>query len=121
MKLTNRHRHPWALIEKAVLLSKKEKLTYRDISDKISNLGIYVSHKTIFEWVQKFSTNVKIKKFKREEYYNIDVSEVRCNGKNMFMYQAFDSKKNTVGVFFRPKKNINIAKKHFLNIIKEGN
>lgn len=121
MKSNKYFRHPWPLIETAVSLSKNKNLSHRDISAKISDLGVYVSHKTVFEWVKKFSDNIKIKNWKREEYYDIDVSEVKCNGKDMFMYQAFDSKKNTVGIFFRSTKNINIAKKHFLKIIEEGN
>lgn len=121
MELTKRHRYPWVLIEKAVTLSKKENLTYRDISEKINNLGVHVSHKTIYEWVQKFSKDVKIKEWKREEFCFIDVHEVRCNGKNMFMYEARNSKKSTIGLLFRQTKNNRAADRYFLKMIGEIN
>lgn len=120
MKINKGYRFPWEIIEKAVLLHKKENLTLRAISEKINYLGVHVSHKTIFEWLNKFSDSIKIKKIKKEKNYSIDVSEVRCNGKNMFMYKALNSKNKPIELFFFNHKNMKLAKKCLVQMIEES-
>ncbi len=122
MTLYKQYRYPWAVIENAVILYVSDKLTYRNISDHMKKIGVKVSHKTIGEWVYKFAGIVKIKRLKSIDSYSVEESSVRCNGQDMFMYQALDDKKSTVGLFFREKKGLAMAKKHFSKIIdKEDN
>ena len=47
------HRHPWSTLKKAIRMYKS-RYTYRQVSAKLLEQGIDVSHKTIHEWVKKF-------------------------------------------------------------------
>jgi transposase-like protein len=55
------HRHPWSTIKFTINLYNKNKgkLSFRKISDFLKENEIYVSHKTIFQWVKKYSEDVK--------------------------------------------------------------
>jgi transposase-like protein len=112
-KLDKQHRYPWEVIETAVQLHVAENLTYRAIADKMQGFGVDVSHKTIFEWVQKFADNVNTRARKRVARYSVEESYVKCNGEWMYMYQAVDGKKAAVGVFLRPRRSLALAKKFF--------
>lgn len=116
-ELSHKHRYPWPVIENAVIMYVSDKLTYRNISDHMKNIGVKVSHKTIGEWVYKFAGIVKIKRLNSIDSYSVEESHVRCNGQKMFMYQALDDKKSTVGLFFREKRGMAMAKKYFSKTI----
>ncbi|MES2615599.1 MAG: DDE-type integrase/transposase/recombinase [Bdellovibrionota bacterium] len=123
-KLDKQHRYPWPVIETAVHLHLFHKLTYRSISEKMLGFGVEVSHKTIFEWVQKFSSDINVKTRKSSQVYSIEESYVKCNGEWRYMYRAHDSKKFTIGVFLRAKRSLLSAKSFFKKnlefTLKEG-
>jgi transposase-like protein len=49
------HRHPWETVKLAIrFYNNQSRPTYREVSAKMAEKGIIVSHKTIYEWVQKF-------------------------------------------------------------------
>ena len=105
INLDKQHRYPWPVIETAVQYHLSQGLAYRLISEKMEKLGVIVSHKTIYEWVQKFSDQVKAKKTgKNLTSYSVEESYVKCNGEWMYMYCAF-SKNDLMGIFLREKKN----------------
>lgn len=112
-KLDKQHRYPWAVIEVAVQLHVIHNLTYRSISEKMLEFGVEVSHKTIFEWSQKFSQEISFKMRKRPSSYSIEESYVKCNGAWKFMYRAVDHKNITIGIFMREKRNLVSAKSFF--------
>lgn len=112
-KIDKQHRYPWPVIETAVQLHVVQGLTYRSVSEKMENLGVIVSHKTVFEWVQKFANSVNTKNRRRATSYSIEECEVKCNGEEMFMYRAYDSKKSTLGVILRHSKGLAAAKSFF--------
>jgi putative transposase len=107
------HRYPWPVIEIAVqmyLLQEGE--TFRSVAEKMLACGVYVTHKTVYEWVQKFSDMVS-KTPHRVTSFSIEESYVKCNNEWMFMYRAHNSRKATLGVFLRPRRSIAAAKSFF--------
>lgn len=113
-KLDKQHRYPWAVIETAVQLYTQQTMTYRAISDKLASHGVDVSHKTVYEWVQKFSDKVRQKPRKRLiKSYDVEESYIKCNGHWMYMYRAADKKKSTLSIYLREKKNLTSAKSFF--------
>ena len=110
--LDKQHRYPWAVIETAIELYHEDNNTYRSTSKLLEKHGVEVSHKTVYEWVQKFADHVKLTK-KRPKAYNIEESHVKCNGEWKYMYRAHDSRLNTVSVLLRGKRNISVAKNFF--------
>ena len=117
MELNHKHRYPWPVIETAILFYVKEKLTYREVSENMKKIGVNISYKTIGEWIKKFRNHVNYKNRMEGILYFIEESFVKCNGENLVMYQALNDKKQIYGIFLREKRNIMVAKKHFLKTI----
>jgi len=113
MKISKKQRYPAELIEYAILLHRNYRLTFRDVSYVMAMRGIDISHKTIFEWVKKYSEEVRNMRIKNTNDYSINVSQVSCNGERLFMYRAINSKNKTLDIFFQKRKNENRAKKIF--------
>ncbi len=111
-KLDKQHRYPWPVIETAIQWYQKEELTYRAVSDKLQGHGIGVSHKTIFEWVQKFGETVSKKAKMRivKLGWGVEETYVKVNGDWKYMYRAIDKKSNTLNLVFRERRNLNSAK-----------
>jgi transposase-like protein len=117
-KLDKQHRYPWPVIETAVQLHLGQGLTYRSVSEKMEKLGVIVSHKTVYEWVQKFSENVTCKNRRKGFSYSIEEANVTCKGESFILYKALDSKKATVCIYLSKSKNISAAKKAFKQTIE---
>jgi len=112
-KIHKQHRYPWAVIETAIQFYYNENMTFRSVAEKMLGHGIVVSHKTVYEWVQKFSENIKQKNRKRASVYDIDESYVKCNGEWKYMYRAHDRQSATLDVFMNEVKNKARAKSFF--------
>jgi len=115
LKLSKKQRFPWAVIETAVFFTLKDDLSYRSVSEKMENIGVKVSHKTVYEWVHKFADYVTLSR-RCLTQYQIEESYVRCNGESLFMYRAVNKKMLTLGIFLRSKRNRGVAEKHFAKI-----
>jgi transposase-like protein len=111
--LNKQHRYPWPVIETAVKLALGDQLAYRAVSEKMAEMGVSVSHKTVFEWAQKFQDVVDLKTRRRGVNYSLEESYVKCNNNWMYMYRAVASKDATLGVFLRERKSMISAKKYF--------
>lgn len=112
-KLDKQHRYPWPVIETAVQLYSHQGLTYRAISEKLASQGVDVSHKTVYEWVQKFSDKISSKARRRVSSYDVEESYIKCNGNWMYMYRACDRQSATLAVYLHEKKNLTRAKSFF--------
>jgi transposase-like protein len=118
MRMTERidkqHRYPWEVIELAVIWYQRDHLTYRAVSDKLMQHGVEVSHKTVFEWVQKFgdvvSSRPKRNQKTRNSPLNIDESYVKVNGEWKYMYRSTDGRGNILNAVLRNRRNLASAK-----------
>ena len=52
--LYHRHRYPAEIIAEAVWLYFRFPLGFRMVEDTLAYRGIFVTHKTVYEWVEKF-------------------------------------------------------------------
>ena len=120
LELDKQHRYPWAVIETAVHLYLGEGFNYRAVSEKMSELGVVVSHKTVYEWVQKFSDHVKKTAHKRPVRYSMEESDVTCNGDDFIQYRAMDSRKKTLCVYLTKNRNMLGAKRAFKNFLENS-
>lgn len=111
-RLDKQHRYPWPVIETAVVWYQRDNMTYRAVSDTLLTHGVEVSHKTVFEWVQKFGETVAKKSKKRSgrAAWNVEESYVKVNGVWKYMYRAIDKQENTLNVVFRDRRNLASAK-----------
>lgn len=110
-KLDKQHRYPWEVIELAVFWYQRNQLTYRAVSERLLQHGIAVSHKTVFEWVQKFGDLVA-KRQRRTQPRNSKIQEkyVKVNGEWKYLYQFTDNKGNTLNAVLRDRRNIASAR-----------
>ena len=113
-RIDKQHRYPWEVIELAVIWYQRDQLTYRAVSDKLMQHGVEVSHKTVFEWVQKFgdvvSRRTKRKKKPLQNQMKIDESYVKVNGEWKYMYRSTDARGNILNAVLRDRRNLASAK-----------
>lgn len=113
-RLDKQHRYPWEVIELAVIWYQRENLTYRAVSDKLIQHGVEVSHKTVFEWVQKFGAVVSRKPRRShqrlETGLNVEESYVKVNGEWKYMYRSTDSKGNILNAVLKDRRNLASAR-----------
>jgi transposase-like protein len=121
-RLDKQHRYPWEVIELAVGWYQKENLTFRGVSSKLALHGVEVSHKTIFEWVQKFGDTVSKKPKKKLNRANYDISEayVKINGEWKYMYGAVDKAGSVINAVVRNKKNMASAKAFLKKVLEQN-
>lgn len=112
-RIDKQHRYPWAVIETAVQSYFQQNMTFRSVSEKMLSHGVEVSHKTIYEWVQKFGENIEKKSRKRIPNYEVEESYIKCNGDWKYMYRARDRQNSTLSIYMRDKKNLTSAKSFF--------
>ena len=104
-KIHKQHRYPLAVIEAALALHINKEKTFRSIAETLNIHGVKVSHKTVYEWVQKFEGVAHFSKAKNHSDFQVEESLVKCNGQEVFMYRAVDKSKKTISVYLREKKN----------------
>ena len=111
-RLDKQHRYPWPIIELAVLWYSRDGMTFRAVSDKLAGHGVAVSHKTVYEWVQKFGDAVakKTKKRTSRGAFTVDESYVKVNGDWKYMYRAVDKQGHVLNAVFRDRRNLSSAK-----------
>ena len=122
-RLDKQHRYPWAIIELAVAWYQKENMTYRSVAERLLQHGVDVSHKTVFEWVQKFGEVVTKKGKKRTSKgtYSVEEAYVKVNGDWKYMYGAVDKGGNILNAVFRDRRNLASAKAFLKKAVEQTN
>lgn len=115
------HRYPLAVIEMATSLYQRHNLTYREVSELMSVRGIEVSHKTVYEWVQKFGrTFAKTsKKLSAKVIPGVEEQYVRVNGEYKYLYRLIEKDGTTANVVLKARKDLTSAKSFLKKPIKE--
>ena len=113
-RIDKQHRYPWEVIELAVTWYQRDQLTYRAVSEKLLQHGVEVSHKTVFEWVQKFGSVVAQKPRRPNKAlksgFLVEESYVKLNGEWKYMYRSTDSKGNILNAVVRDRRNLASAR-----------
>lgn len=55
-----KHRYPWSIMQTAIKMYEN-RYTSREVSSKLREIGVIVSHKVILEWVKKFGKEANLK------------------------------------------------------------
>jgi transposase-like protein len=122
-RLDKQHRYPWTVIELAVVWYQRENMTYRSVAERLLQHGVEVSHKTVFEWVQKFGEVVakKAKKRAARSAYSVEEAYVKVNGDWKYMYGAVDKSGNILDAVFRERRNLASAKAFLKRSLEAAN
>jgi len=122
--LEKRHRYPWPVIETSVRWYHVRNLSYREVAEKLVRHGVDVTHKTIFEWVQKFSDsieNVNKKRIIKPDSWTVEESYVTCNGKWKYMYCAVDKNHRVLDILLRDTRHRSSASVVLRKLMNDSN
>lgn len=121
-KREKHHRYPWPVIELATVWYQRNNLTFRAVSDLMLERGVEVSHKTVYEWVQKFGrTAGKISKKAAAKVAAGTVEEqyVKVNGEFKYLYRSIDKEGLTSNLVLKSRKDLAGARSFLKKSLKE--
>ena len=98
-------------------------LSYRAISEIMSDRGIIVCHTTIYRWVQEYSQIIyciwKKKNKTVGDYWRMDETYIKVKGKWYYLYRAIDSSGLTLDIWLRKNRDKQAAYAFFKRLIKQ--
>jgi len=117
-----RHRFPPDIIQYAVWLYHRFKLSHRDIEDLLAERGIEVSYESVRLWCNKFGTLFS-KRLKRRhpgfgDTFFIDEVFVTIAGRRHYLWRAVDQDGDVVDVYLQARRNAGAAKRFFRRLIR---
>lgn len=88
-------------------------LSYREVSEIMSDRGINVCHTTIYRWVQEYSQVIyclwKKKNKQIGDSWRMDETYVKVKGKWHYLYRAIDSSGLTLDIWLRKNRDSQAA------------
>ncbi|MBO0477840.1 IS6 family transposase, partial [Vagococcus sp. DIV0080] len=98
-------------------------LSYREVSEIMSDRGITVCHTTIYRWVQEYSQIIYCLWKKRNKSVNdswrMDETYIKVKGKWHYLYRAIDSSGLTLDIWLRKSRDKQAAYAFFKRLIKQ--
>ncbi len=94
----------------AVWLYYRFPLSFRDVEDMLSELGIDVSHKTVRRWSIKFGLAYagRLRTSRRPEdvRWHLDEMFVSINGRTMYLWRAVDCEGEVLDVLVQSRRGV---------------
>ncbi len=116
------HRFPPEIIQYAVWLYYRFKLSHRDIEDLLAERGITVTYESIRLWCIKFGLKYVRRLKKKHQGYGdtffIDEVFVRIDGKQHYLWRAVDQDGEIVDVFLQRRRDGKAATRFFIRLLK---
>ena len=120
--LYKRHRFPPVIIQQAVWLFLRFKLSARDIEDLSAERGIIVSYESVRLWCIKFGPRYARRLKRRHQGYGdtffIDEVFVKIQGKQHYLWRAVDQDGEVVDVFLQARRDGKAATRFFKRLLK---
>ncbi len=120
--LYKRHRFPPEIIQYAVWLYHRFRLSHRDVEDLLAERGITVSYESIRLWCNKFGLKYARRLKKKHQGYGdtffIDEVFVKIDGKQHYLWRAVDQDGEVVDVFLQRRRDGKAAKRFFKRLLK---
>jgi IS6 family transposase len=95
----------------------KYSLSYRDITEMMSERGLHISHTTIMRWVHEFGPEIdkRMRPFLKptNDSLRVDETYIKVKGQWKYLYRAVDSKGSTVDFMLSANRDIHAAKRFF--------
>ena len=118
-----RHRFPPQIIQHAVWLYHRFKLSTRDIEDLLAERGISVSYESIRLWCIKFGSKYA-RRIRRKHQGFCDtffIAEVfvKIRGRQHYLWRAVDQDGEVVDVFLQARRDGGAARRFFKRLLKK--
>jgi transposase-like protein len=98
-------------------------LSYRDITEIISERGICVDHSTIYRWVQKYAPileeRCRLHLKKSSGSYRVDEAYIKIKGTWKYLYRAVDKTGQTIDFYLSHTRNWAAATRFFKQALKQ--
>lgn len=98
-------------------------LSYRDLSEMMSERGLSVVHSTIFRWVQHFAPELekRIRPHLKQsnDSWRVDETYIKVRGQWMYLYRAVDSQGQTLDFLLNETRSKRAAKRFFRKVLAQ--
>ena len=118
-----RHRFPPVIIQHAVWLYFRFRLSFRNVEDLLAERGIDVSYETVRRWALKFGLDYA-RKLRRSRpradgRWHLDEMFVSINGKRMYLWRAVDGEGEVLDILIQSRRNKKAALKLMRKLLKK--
>ncbi|HFP6573068.1 TPA: IS6 family transposase [Enterococcus faecalis] len=98
-------------------------LSYREVSEIMSDRGINICHTTIYRWVQEYSQIIYCFWKKRNksvgDSWRMDETYIKVKGQWRYLYRTIDSSGLTLDIWLRKNRDSQTAYAFFKRLIKQ--
>jgi len=96
-------------------------LSYRDLTEMMTERGLSVAHTTIFRWVQRYAPEIDRRSRPHlkptNDSWRVDETYVKVRGKWMYLYRAVDSTGQTLDFLLNQTRSTRAAKRFFRKVL----
>jgi len=112
----------WKHYEESIILLTlrwylKYPLSYRNLSEMMSERGLEIAHTTIMRWVHQYSPELdkRIRKHlnKTNDSWRVDETYIKIKGEWKYLYRAVDSNGDTIDFLLTAKRDKKAAMRFF--------
>lgn len=119
--LYHRHRYPAEIIAEAVWLYFRFPLSFRMVEDMLAYRGIFVTHKTVHEWAEKFgrdyANTIRRRTPRLGDKWHLDEVIITIKGERHFLWRAVDQDGFVLAVLVQKCRNTKAAKRFIRKLL----
>src|SRR5215217_5603378 len=116
------YRFPREIIQRAVWMSLRFTLSFRDVEELLAERGIVVTHESVRRWVLAFGPPIagrlRARRPKPHGRWHLDEMFVRVGGKQMYLWRAVDAEGEVLDVLVQAKRDTKAARKLMRKLLK---
>jgi transposase, IS6 family len=122
MSIFKRRRFPVEIILLCVRWYCKYGISYRDLTEMMSERGVEVDSSTIFRWVQRYAPEIekRVRPYqgKRSGSWRVDETYVRVGGRWKYLFRAVDKHGQLIDFMLSDRRNTSPAYRFLRKAIK---
>ncbi|PWL16615.1 IS6 family transposase [Falsochrobactrum shanghaiense] len=119
--LYRRHRYPAEIIAEAVWLYFRFPLSFRMVEDMLAYRGIFVTHKSVYEWAEKFgrayASNIRRRTPRLGDKWHLDECVISIKGEHHILWRAVDQDGFVLDVLVQKRRNTKAAKRFMCKLL----
>src|SRR5882672_7919509 len=104
-----RHRFPTVVIQHAVWLYLRFRLSYRDVEELLAERGLDISYESVRSWVLKFEPMIARRlrqvRPRPSDRWHLDEMVVRIAGKRMYLWRAVDHEGEVLDILLQRRRD----------------
>ena len=118
MTAYNYTQYPIDVIIMTVFFYYRYKLSLVDVTELMALRGVSVSHETVRQWGIRFGADIGVK-FRIRRWnkvgnkWHMDITYLKVQGYNVYLYRAIDSNGNLIDVYLSDKRDKSSARRFF--------